>query len=95
MIEDKYIGLVLALSSSMAIGMSAIITKKVSNLAVVHLWVQNQYIVAQGLNASADPSYGGTAGGAASDNRSYLKNPIWWAGMSTCMSSDCIERCLY
>jgi hypothetical protein len=30
MVDDKYIGLILALSSSMAIGMSAIITKKVN-----------------------------------------------------------------
>ncbi|KAF9259121.1 DUF803-domain-containing protein [Marasmius fiardii PR-910] len=60
-VDDKWIGLALAVSSSMAIGMSSIITKK-------------------GLNAAAaDNGYGDVA----SDSLSYLKNPIWWAGMST------------
>ncbi|KAG7089299.1 hypothetical protein E1B28_010997 [Marasmius oreades] len=54
-IDEKWIGLALAISSSMAIGMSSIITKK-------------------GLNASGDN---------ASDTYTYLKNPIWWAGMFT------------
>ncbi|KAJ7484342.1 magnesium transporter NIPA-domain-containing protein [Mycena latifolia] len=57
MVDDKYIGLALAVSSSVAIGTSIVITKK-------------------GLTASAD-------GVSASDNLSYLRNPIWWAGMST------------
>ncbi|KAJ7746459.1 magnesium transporter NIPA-domain-containing protein [Mycena maculata] len=57
MVDDKYIGLALAVSSSAAIGTSIVITKK-------------------GLTASAD-------GTAASDNLTYLRNPIWWAGMST------------
>ncbi|KAJ3755957.1 DUF803-domain-containing protein [Lentinula raphanica] len=56
--EDKWIGLTLAVSSSVAIGMSAIITKK-------------------GLNAAA------IEGAAASDNHAYLKNSIWWLGIST------------
>ncbi|KAK0437218.1 magnesium transporter NIPA-domain-containing protein [Armillaria borealis] len=60
MVDDKWIGLALAVSSSAAIGVSSIITKK-------------------GLNASADTTYGASA----SDNMTYLKNPIWWAGMST------------
>ncbi|KAG7441334.1 DUF803-domain-containing protein [Guyanagaster necrorhizus] len=60
MVDDKWIGLALAVSSSAAIGVSSIITKK-------------------GLNASADTTYGSSA----SDNMTYLKNPIWWAGMST------------
>ncbi|THV07411.1 DUF803-domain-containing protein [Dendrothele bispora CBS 962.96] len=59
-VDDKWIGLALAVSSSMAIGMSSIITKK-------------------GLNAAAN----GTYGSSASDNFSYLRNPIWWAGIST------------
>ncbi|KAF8920650.1 magnesium transporter NIPA-domain-containing protein [Mucidula mucida] len=61
MVDDKWIGLALAVSGSAAIGASSIITKK-------------------GLNASADASYGGAA---ASDNMNYLKNPVWWAGMTT------------
>ncbi|EJD05516.1 DUF803-domain-containing protein [Fomitiporia mediterranea MF3/22] len=60
MVEDKYIGLALALSSSLAIGTSFIITKKGLNDAVKNSEYAN-----------------------ASDDHSYLKNPIWWAGMST------------
>ncbi|ESK92580.1 duf803 domain membrane protein [Moniliophthora roreri MCA 2997] len=60
-VDDKWIGLALAISSSMAIGMSSIITKK-------------------GLNAAASE---GAYGTVASDNLAYLRNPIWWAGMST------------
>ena len=36
MVEDKYIGLTLALSGSLAIGTSFIITKKVTAWAVCH-----------------------------------------------------------
>ncbi|KDQ10490.1 hypothetical protein BOTBODRAFT_115820 [Botryobasidium botryosum FD-172 SS1] len=61
MVEDKYIGIALAISGTLAIGTSFIITKK-------------------GLNdaAARNSSYGN-----ASDELSYLKNPIWWAGIST------------
>ncbi|KAF5382351.1 hypothetical protein D9757_012711 [Collybiopsis confluens] len=58
--EDKWIGLTLAISSSVAIGMSSIIAKK-------------------GLNAAAA---GAPAGASASDNHAYLKNSIWWLGIS-------------
>ncbi|KAF8872421.1 magnesium transporter NIPA-domain-containing protein [Infundibulicybe gibba] len=61
MVEDKYIGLALAVSSSLAIGTSFIITKK-------------------GLNDAAKRN---AYGDSASDNLSYLRNPIWWAGIST------------
>lgn len=57
--QDKWIGLMLAISSSAAIGTSFIITKK-------------------GLMDAADHS-----AGLASDQLSYLQNPIWWAGMAT------------
>ncbi|KAF6753493.1 magnesium transporter NIPA-domain-containing protein [Ephemerocybe angulata] len=60
MVEDKYIGLALAVSGTLAIGASSIITKK-------------------GLNDAAKKS---SYGKAASEDMSYFKNPIWWAGMS-------------
>ncbi|KAF5389676.1 hypothetical protein D9757_006045 [Collybiopsis confluens] len=71
-VDDKWIGLALAVSSSMAIGMSSIITKK-------------------GLNASA------TEGvyGAASDNLAYLKNAVWWAGMSTLILGEVANFAAY
>ncbi|KAF9566520.1 DUF803-domain-containing protein [Agrocybe pediades] len=59
--EDKYVGLLLALTGNAGIGLSFIITKK-------------------GLN---DAGARATYGAQASDNLSYLKNPIWWAGMVT------------
>lgn len=57
--QDKWIGLMLAISSSAAIGTSFIITKK-------------------GLMDAANNS-----SGLASEQLSYLQNPIWWAGMAT------------
>ncbi|KAJ7931307.1 magnesium transporter NIPA-domain-containing protein [Mycena leptocephala] len=69
MVDDKYIGLALAISSSAAIGTSTVITKK-------------------GLTASAD-------GTSASDNLSYLRNPIWWAGMSTLILGEVANFAAY
>ncbi|KAH7882314.1 magnesium transporter NIPA-domain-containing protein [Phlebopus sp. FC_14] len=65
MVEDKYIGLALAVSSSVAIGTSFIITKK-------------------GLT---DASARNSAYSNASDDYAYLRNPTWWAGISTRMST--------
>ncbi|EIW74343.1 DUF803-domain-containing protein [Coniophora puteana RWD-64-598 SS2] len=62
MVDDKYIGLALAVSGTFAIGTSFIITKK--GLA--------------DANARA-----GAFGENASDSYTYLRNPIWWAGMIT------------
>ncbi|KAF7969752.1 hypothetical protein HWV62_21372 [Athelia sp. TMB] len=62
MLPDKYIGLLLALSSSLAIGTSFIITKK-------------------GLNDANRRNAGFE--GNASDNLTYLKNPIWWAALTS------------
>ncbi|KAG7097829.1 hypothetical protein E1B28_005146 [Marasmius oreades] len=72
-VDDKWIGLALAISSSMAIGMSSIITKK-------------------GLNAAAADN---TYGDVASDTLSYLKNPIWWAGMSTLILGEVANFAAY
>lgn len=80
--RDKYIGLALAISSSLAIGTSFIITKKaraLSSLSSLGTWLTRQ--CAQGLIDAADRH-----DGFASDSRSYLKNWIWWAGMVTSKS---------
>ena len=61
--QDKWIGLMLAISSSAAIGTSFIITKK-------------------GLIDASEHS-----AGPASEQLSYLQNPIWWAGMATMVLS--------
>lgn len=59
--NGRYIGLGLAITSSMAIGTSFIITKL-------------------GLIDTCDKD------GFEGDGFSYLKNPIWWAGMVTSRS---------
>ncbi|KAJ7700660.1 DUF803-domain-containing protein [Mycena olivaceomarginata] len=69
MVDDKYIGLALAVSSSAAIGTSTVITKK-------------------GLTAAAD-------GTSASENLSYLRNPVWWAGMSTLILGEVANFAAY
>jgi len=71
--EDKYIGLLLAISSSVAIGTSFIITKK-------------------GLN---DAALNSAYGAQASDNLSYLRNPIWWAGISTLVLGEVANFAAY
>ncbi|CAL1708597.1 unnamed protein product [Somion occarium] len=72
MVEDKYIGLALAVSSSVAIGTSFILTKK-------------------GLNEAGEQS----AYASASDSYSYLKNPIWWAGISTLILGEVANFAAY
>ncbi|KAK7059747.1 magnesium transporter NIPA-domain-containing protein, partial [Favolaschia claudopus] len=75
MVDDKYIGLALAVSSSAAIGTSTVITKKASQLGL-------------GLTAAAD-------GSSASENHSYLRNPVWWAGMSTLIIGEAANFAAY
>ncbi|KAG2003516.1 DUF803 domain membrane protein [Coprinopsis cinerea AmutBmut pab1-1] len=73
MVEDKYIGLALSISSSIAIGSSFIITKK-------------------GLNEAGDRSGYGTQ---ATDNLSYFKSPMWWAGMTTLVIGEIANFAAY
>ncbi|KAG5727473.1 Magnesium transporter NIPA2 [Termitomyces sp. T112] len=75
MVDDKYIGIALAVSGSVLIGTSFIITKK-------------------GLNDTArrNAQYGAQS---ATDNLSYLKNPIWWAGLSTMVIGEVANFAAY
>lgn len=79
MVDDKYVGLALAVASSIAIGTSTVITKMVGCAAAVPGTKANELI--QGLTAAAD-------GTAATENMSYLRNPVWWGGMSACASQS-------
>jgi len=72
MVEDKYIGIALAVSGTVAIGTSFILTKK-------------------GLNHANDRS----AYAQASDNYSYFKSPIWWAGMTTMILGEVANFAAY
>ncbi|KAF7291932.1 hypothetical protein MIND_01218700 [Mycena indigotica] len=71
MVDDKYIGLALAVSSSAAIGTSIVITKK-------------------GLTAAANGN-----NSSASENLAYLRNPTWWAGMSTLILGEVANFAAY
>ncbi|KAI9620754.1 hypothetical protein H4Q26_013424 [Puccinia striiformis f. sp. tritici PST-130] len=71
LLEDKYIGLALAVSSSLAIGTSFIITKK-------------------GLIDAAD-----RVSGPSTETHTYLKNPIWWAGMTTMVVGEIANFAAY
>lgn len=91
MVEDKYIGLGLAVSSSLAIGTSFIITKKGLNDAATP--DRGTYSAANPHN----PSSAGASGGArnASDDMAYLKNPIWWMGMATMVVGEVANFAAY
>ncbi|CAG8584619.1 16997_t:CDS:2 [Funneliformis caledonium] len=69
-IDDRYIGLTLAVASSLLIGTSFIITKK-------------------GLIDANDRH------GFAGDDHSYLKNPIWWIGMTTMVFGELLNFAAY
>ncbi|KAF8122617.1 magnesium transporter NIPA-domain-containing protein [Boletus edulis] len=73
MVQDKYIGLALAVSSSIAIGTSFIITKK-------------------GLTDAGARS---SSYASASDDYAYLRNPTWWAGISTLVLGEIANFAAY
>lgn len=87
MVEDKYIGLGLAISSSLAIGTSFIITKKGLNDAATP---------DRGAYTSASTSTSAPGGGrSASEDLAYLRNPIWWAGMATMVLGEVANFAAY
>ena len=68
--DDKYVGLLLAIISTIAIGASYVITKI-------------------GLRDAAEKH------GFEGDGFQYLKNPIWWAGMSTMIIGEIANFAAY
>ncbi|WWD21560.1 hypothetical protein CI109_106046 [Kwoniella shandongensis] len=85
MVEDKYIGLGLALGGTFLIGSSFIITKKGLNDA------------AKKSASEYSHSHQRQSGGArnASDDLAYLQNPIWWAGMITMVVGEVANFAAY
>ena len=77
MIDDKYIGLIIALSGSVCIGSSFIFTKKVRLFDPQHPRPPLTHTILQGLIHASD-----TGSGAASDQHTYFKSPLWWTGMT-------------
>ncbi len=80
MLQDRWIGLILALSSSGCIGCSFVLTKKGLNAAsgggVSHNGVDSSFI------------------SRAAGNHSYLKNTLWWSGMVLSMCCLCMALVL-
>lgn len=78
-----YVKLILLSSSQI---LSQIITKKVGFwLSVPYNWLFLIYFpLHQGLIDAADRA------GSSSENHTYLRNPIWWAGMVTSTSFYCL-----
>ncbi|EJT99301.1 DUF803-domain-containing protein [Dacryopinax primogenitus] len=75
--EDRWIGLILAVLGNSAIGSSFIIIKMVCSDV--------------GLNAAAE-----RAGHSnASDKYVYLRNPLWWLGMTTMISGELMNFAAY
>ena len=86
MVDDKYIGLALAISSSFAIGSSFIITKKVdySHLITNIRTARLVSLSIQGLNQTSRNNAAFATDAAVS--HAYLQNPVWWLGMATSTS---------
>ncbi|KAF1986374.1 DUF803-domain-containing protein [Aulographum hederae CBS 113979] len=70
MVDDKYVGLVLAILSTLAIGTSFVITKK-------------------GLNDASERH------GFEGDGFSYLRSPLWWAGIVTMVLGEVANFAAY
>ncbi|KAG8216370.1 magnesium transporter NIPA-domain-containing protein [Butyriboletus roseoflavus] len=83
MVDDKYIGLALAVSSSIAIGTSFIITKKAS---------PRPFLRCRGLTAASARNSSPTS---ASDDYAYLRNLTWWAGISTLVLGEIANFAAY
>ncbi|WWC86824.1 uncharacterized protein L201_001703 [Kwoniella dendrophila CBS 6074] len=84
MVEDKYIGLGLALGGTFLIGSSFIITKKGLNDAAK-----------KDANEYSHSHQRQTGPRNASEDLSYLQNPIWWAGMITMVVGEVANFAAY
>lgn len=83
MLQDKYIGLILAMSSSVFIGLSFIITKKgLMNAKRRHGEISLHCLSPFRVDALTLCCYNPGVS-AADGNHHYLRNWTWWAGMGT------------
>ncbi|ERF72145.1 hypothetical protein EPUS_02936 [Endocarpon pusillum Z07020] len=76
MIEDKYVGLALAITSTLAIGEAVSIRGIRKRLTIVFIGT-SFVITKKGLNDAADKH------GFEGEGYAYLKMPLWWAGITT------------
>lgn len=93
--RDKWIGLGLAISSSLAIGTSFIITKKVRCSSSDSLFYLLMILIVLTLHSQGLMDAAERSNGLASDGHSYLQNPIWWAGMSTMIVGEVANFAAY
>lgn len=82
MVEDKYIGLAIAIAGNVGIGSSFIFTKKVRRQPHASVLYLPQFIdhgpgvgVEQGLIAASKN------GASATNEHTYFRSPLWWIGM--------------
>lgn len=78
-LEGKYIGLILAICSSLLIGTSFVITKK--GLLTSSTKEHGNYKYLGVLSSSPIKKLPPKKIGHATDSHRYLKNPVWWVGL--------------
>lgn len=78
MVENKYIGLLLAMTSSVAVGTSTVVQKMVGHTSIKKLFAKGLTVRMQGLNAA------GSGQATSTEDMSYLRNPVWWLGFTAC-----------
>ena len=75
---DRYVGLLLAVSSSLAIGTSDEFVCLCGEGRKLILGTGASFVITKkGLNASIEKH------GFDGDGFGYLQNPVWWAGITT------------
>lgn len=76
-LEGKYIGLILAICSSLLIGISFVVTKKGLMNSSTKEHGKNHLLYTQELCITKTKF----TKGHASESHRYLKNPVWWVGL--------------
>ena len=97
--DSKYIGLILAICSSLLIGVSFVITKKGLQQAssesqgkkkkiiiIIIIYVRYIYLTYHFFSYLASFFIA-----FASDSHRYLRSPIWWTGLVTMVSGEILN----
>src|ERR1700760_558221 len=91
--EDKYVGLFLAITSTLAIGQyrsSFLDPLRLSRLIDFNMSVGSSFVITKkGLIVASERH------GFEGDGFSYLKLPIWWAGMVTMVIGEAANFAAY
>lgn len=107
MVEDKYIGLGLAVGGTVCIGWVVVWHKHIDRMETDCLGrkppSRSSFIITKkGLNDAANNRHtyssaatGGTSTRNASEDLAYLRNPIWWTGMVTMVVGEVANFAAY